>query len=270
MSPGASGLVPGVATWVAAEAVEDIRFGAVLDNVMLPAVVREKTVHTLPSGKKVFAMCINDGMITEFNNRASACDGRIQPRKMNPMGRPELALAEAVAVCTEHDLGWEVAGPRTAKWCLSYLCVEGLGFEAHHERFRTLCKLDSTTYTTWGVQEHFQISMFLRQLVQVDALDGFNCLGVELMFRRLQTIEYAHSEKAREAEARLTGGKLALEEQHMFGSVVRQAGTLMICPQLLTHVKEELERDVQLQKNLRKAKEERELAGKKSKQEEGP
>ena len=94
------------------------------------------------------------------------------------------------------------------------------------------------------------------------------------MFRRLQTIEYAHSEKAREADARMTGGKFALEEQYMFGSVVRQAGTLMVCPQLLQHVKEELERDVQLQKNLRKAKEERDLAvkrkGKKSKQDEGP
>lgn len=263
-------MAPGVATWVAAETVDNVIFGAPLDHVIAPTVVGEKTVHTLPTGRKIFAVCINDSMMLDFNNRVSACDGRIQPRKLNPMSKPELSLAEAVAACSEHDLGWDVPGPRTAKWCLSYLVVEGLGFEAHHERFRTLCKLDSTTW----VQEHFQISMFLRQLVQVDALDGFNCLGVELMFRRLQTIEYAHSEKAKEADARMTGGKLALEEQYMFGSVVRQAGTLMICPQLLTHVKEELEREVQLQKNLRKAKEERDLAakskGKKKHQEEGP
>lgn len=113
--------------------------------------------------------------------------------------------------------------------------------------------------------------MMLRQLIQVDMVNGFNSLGVELMFRRVQTIEYAHSEKARENEARSSGGKLALEEQYMFGSLVRQAGTLMICPQLLQHVKEEVEKDVQLQKNLRKAKEERELAAKakgKKKQEE--
>lgn len=103
--------------------------------------------------------------------------------------------------------------------------------------------------------------------------NAFNSLGVELMFRRVQTIEYAHSEKARENEARSPGGKLALEEQYMFGSLVRQAGTLMICPQLLQHVKEEVEKDVQLQKNLRKAKEERELAAKakgKKKQDENP
>lgn len=147
--------------------------------------------------------------------------------------------------------------------------IEGLGFEAHHERFRQLCKLD---VTNWGVMEHFQLSMILRQLLQVDMINGCNTLGVELMFRRLQTIEYAHSEKAREAESKAMGGKLSLEEQFTFGSMVRQAATLMIAPSLLDHVKQEVERDVQLQKNIRKAREERDMArknkGKKS--EEGP
>lgn len=82
------------------------------------------------------------------------------------------------------------------------------------------------------------------------------------MFRRLQTIEYAHAEKAREVEARSVGGKLSMEEQMTFGSLVRQAGTLMIAPSLLEHVKLEVEKDVQLQKNIRKAREERELSRK--------
>lgn len=83
------------------------------------------------------------------------------------------------------------------------------------------------------------------------------------MFRRLQTIEYAHSEKAREAESKAIGGKLSLEEQMTFGSLVRQHGTLMIAPALLDHVKIEVEKEVMLQKNLRKSREERELARKK-------
>jgi hypothetical protein len=142
--------------------------------------------------------------------------------------------------------------------------VEGLGFEAHHERFRQLCKLDGGA---WGVQEHFQLSLIIRQLVQVDFINGCNSLGIELMFRRLQTIEYAHSEKARELEARNVGGKLSLEEQYTFGSLVRQAGTLMIAPSLLEHVKAEVQKDVELQKNMRKAREERELSKKKGKKE---
>ena len=83
------------------------------------------------------------------------------------------------------------------------------------------------------------------------------------MFRRVQTIEYAHSERARELEAKTVGGKLSLEEQYTFGSLVRQAGTLMIAPSLLGHVMAEVEKDVQLSKNMRKAREERELAKKK-------
>ena len=83
------------------------------------------------------------------------------------------------------------------------------------------------------------------------------------MFRRAQTIEYSHSEKARELESRNVGGKLSLEEQYSFGSLVRQAGTLMVSPDLLEHVKAEVEKDVQLAKNMRKAREERELARKK-------
>ena len=72
--------------------------------------------------------------------------------------------------------------------------------------------------------------------------------GFELMFRRVQTIEYAHSERARELEAKSVGSKLSLEEQHTFGSLVRQAGTLMIAPSLLDHVKQEVEKMPNCQK----------------------
>ncbi|CAE7463997.1 unnamed protein product [Symbiodinium sp. CCMP2592] len=70
-----------------------------------------------------------------------------------------------------------------------------------------------------------------------ERVDACNCYGVELMFRRVQTIEYAHSERARGIES-------------------KTAGTLMIAPSLLEHVKQEVE----LSKNLRKAREERDLA----------
>ena len=158
-------------------------------------------------------------------------------------------------------MGWKITGPRTARWRLSYLKVEGLGLDEHHERFRQVCRLDSGT---WGVMEHFQISMMVRQLLQTDGINGCNSLAAELMFRRLQTIEYAHAERARETEGKAMGAtsKLALEEQYVFGSLVRTAGTLMVAPELLQHVKEETEREVLLSKNLRKAKEERELASK--------
>lgn len=83
-----------------------------------------------------------------------------------------------------------------------------------------------------------------------------------MQFRRLQTIEFSYAERARDAESRAVGGKLSLEEQTSFGGMTRQFSTLMICPQLLEHVKSETEREASLAKNLRKAREEREATRK--------
>lgn len=93
-------------------------------------------------------------------------------------------------------------------------------------------------------------------------IDGFNLACVEVMFRRMQTIEYAHSERARESESPSVAGRLSLEEQQIFVGLVRHAGTLMIYPSLLDHVKAEVEKEVGLQKNMRKIREEREAARK--------
>lgn len=232
--PGARDIVGTV--WVAAESVGAISYGDVIQGVVAPAVLGSKTVHNLADGKSIFCECINADMIEDFNGRPARCDSRILIRKKNALGSPERPLAELVAEMKEFPMGWSLIGPRTSKWCLNYLVVESLGFEAHHERFRKLCKLEPSG---WGVQEHFQLSMILRQLIQVDMVNGLNALGVELML-----------------------GKLSLEEQYTFGSLVRQAGTLMIAPSLLEHVKAEVQKDVELQKNMRKAREERDIARK--------
>ena len=64
--------------------------------------------------------------------------------------------------------------------------------------------------------------MIAKHALQVDQLDGFNNLCLEVIFRRLQTIEYSY-ERARELEAKAVGGRLSLEEQQTFGGVTRQA-----------------------------------------------
>lgn len=192
--------------------------------------------------------------------RPGGWDFRSTPITLDSLGRPEVSLKDAAQKSFERQVRWTMTGPRTTKWCLNYLVVEGLGLEGHHERVRTLCKLDSTS---WGMQEHFQVSMFLRYCLQIDQLNSHNLMSVEAMFRRLQTIEFGYAEKAREVEAKGAGSRLALEEQQVFGGLTRHASTLMICPELLDYVKSETEREAALSKNLRKAREERELARKK-------
>ena len=134
--PGALDIRGEDGVWVFAESSEGYRYGDRVQGVVSPPVVGEKIVHTMPNGRKVLCICINEKGVEDFNGRPALCDGRILPRKNNSLGVPEMSLSDAAARSKQYDLGWKVVGPRTAKWCLAYLSVEGLGLEGHHERFR--------------------------------------------------------------------------------------------------------------------------------------
>lgn len=225
--------------------------------MVAPLVKGGKSVHTLGGGGSIFVECVDGADVHSFMQKPAACDIRVLPVELNAMGQPERSLKDISALCIERKVRWILSGPRTARWCVAYLAVEGLGFEGHHERLRQVSKADASS---WGIQEHFQASMSLRQALLVDQVDAFNLLSIEIQFRRLQTIEFSYSEKAKEAESKAVGGRLSLEEQTTFGEVTRQYSTLMICPDLLDFVKAETEKEASLAKNLRKAREEREAA----------
>jgi hypothetical protein len=248
---------PGLLQWLASEAMDNVGYGRRVVNVGAAMVSGARAVHVLPSGKQMFVACVAGEDVQEFQARPGGWDARMLPLVLSPMGTPERSLASVAQTCQEEVVKWELPGPRSAKWCINYLVVEGLGLEGHHERVRQVCKLDAGA---WGIQEHFQTSMQVRQALQVDQVDGYNCLFLEVMFRRLQTVEFAYAEKALEAESRSVGGRMNLEEQGAFSGITRQAATLMVCPALRDHVRTEVEKEVLLQKNLRKAREEREAS----------
>jgi hypothetical protein len=258
--PVAGGAPPAVGPaptlkWYACCSGGGAAYGSVVAGVLTPAVDGGRALHSMPDGTVLFVECVDDANLTLFQQRPASWDMRLLPQVLSGLGVPERTLGSAVASSREEVVLWKLPGPRTAKWCLNFLVIEGLGFEGHHERVRTLCKLDPSS---WGVQEHYQLTQVIRQAIMVDQLDGFNCMMVEVLFRRLQTIEFAHSERLRDSESKASGGRLSIEEQSAFGGLTRQAGTLMICPTLMDHVKIEVERDASLHKNLRKAREERE------------
>ena len=252
----------GTLKWLYAEAAHGMKFGQEATGVVHAATRGAKAVQDLGAGNQIFVECVDGDDLQSFFQRPALSDKRVLAMKLNPMGQAERSLQDLAKDCVEQPVQWSLTGPRTAKWCVSYLSIEGLGFEGHHERVRQITKADASS---WGIQEHFQISMTLRQALLVDQLDAYNLLSVEIQFRRLQTIEFSYSEKARDAESRAVGGRLSLEEQTVFGGVTRQFSTLMICPDLLTHVKSEVEAEASLAKNLRKAREEREQARKNNK-----
>ena len=149
-------------------------------------------------------------------------------------------------------------GPRTADWCMDYILNEGLGIEGHHEHFRSICKLGASD---WGAQEHYQLGLQLKQALCIDTLDGSNLVSIETEFRRMQTIEFAHWDKAKGQGSKCIGGKLAFEEQAAFSGVTRPRAAVVICPDLVDHVRSELEREGSLNKNLRLAREARRKRG---------
>ena len=250
----------GTLCWLAAECVGGYRYGDAVAGVVAAAAAGVKSVHALPAGGSIFVECVRGDGRDAFLRRAGLNDPRTLGLVLDMMGRPETTLKDAAQLSIEKKMGWTLSGPRTAKWCISYLVVENMGLEGHHERFRQVCRLDASN---WGVSEHFNLSMVIKTAVLNDQLNPFNLLSLEILFRRLQTIEYSYSEKAREAESKAAGGRLSLEEQTVFGGVTRLASTLMICPDLLDYVKAETEKEASLAKNLRKAREERELARRK-------
>lgn len=156
--PGIKSIAVGATVWLAAETVGSVKYGDVIQGVAIAATVGARTIHGLPDGQQVFCIGVSQGQVEDFNARPSSCDARIVKIKNNAVGTPERPLAEIIAETKEYRVGWKLSGPRTSRWCLNYLVIEGLGFEAHHERFRQLCKLEPTT---WGAMEHFQLSMVL-------------------------------------------------------------------------------------------------------------
>ena len=243
------------------------------DVVVLPPVVQlvgdKHAIGDFGAGM-VFLELVARADVEAFLDRAVSNESRVLPIRRDAGGRRTRTLASAAAACSETPMpdwalrpGLRLPGPRTARWCLDYLLREGVGIEGHHERVKAVCRLDAGA---WGVAEHRHLCQQLRAAVEVDQVDICNLLSVELAFRRLQTIEFSYSEKAREVDAKSVSGRLSLEEQAAFGGVSRTHGALMVCPALTEHVRQEVEKEAKLAKNLRVAREEREA----SKKDKGP
>ena len=128
---------------------------------------------------------------------------------------------------------------------------------AHHEWGRSVGEIGEADF---GVLEHEAIMRMIHHLAEYDQMDMTNLAGVEVMLRRAQMIEHFHRERQR-LEA--VGGKEKLpidrEEADIFMGTVGGETSLMVCPTLVSHIAKELERQSAIDKQARKAREERAL-----------
>eukprot|EP00929_Paragymnodinium_shiwhaense_P003877 TRINITY_DN104589_c0_g1_i1.p1 TRINITY_DN104589_c0_g1~~TRINITY_DN104589_c0_g1_i1.p1 ORF type:complete len:372 (-),score=46.58 TRINITY_DN104589_c0_g1_i1:20-1135(-) len=156
---------------------------------------------------------------------------------------------------------WVIRGPRTVAWCLEFLRHRG-GPMAHHEWWKSVCRLSDNDY---GVLKHDTIMRAVEYWVQYDQLDLVNIAGVEQVLRRAQLVEHYHRSRGRgdggDGKDRRDGYNT--EESQAFLGTGGSSGHVMLNPDLLEFVSKELERQASIDKQARKAKEERALRAKK-------
>ena len=96
-------------------------------------------------------------------------------------------------------------------------------------------------------------------MAEYDQLDLPNIAGAEILLRRCQMIEYHHEKRIQANSGQIQGGGLSRSEASYFTGTHRSTGELMMSPELLEYVGREVEKDVAVDKQLRKAREEAKL-----------
>lgn len=117
--------------------------------------------------------------------------------------------------------------------------------------------------------EHDNLSKILDRLGRYDGLDLSNLAGAELIFRRLQLIEYVYSERgpgggkgaSKGEKKKEDPGNLSYEATN-FGGAHNEYSDCMVAPSLLEYVAKEVENEAAVMKSVRKAREERAAAAK--------
>ena len=107
------------------------------------------------------------------------------------------------------------------------------------------------------MDEYEQLVNIVRALMFTDQLDPTNSVGIELLFRRLQTIEYSYSDRLKTRANHSQGGILTAEEQAAFAGYSKVESRLMICPSLIDVAQKELSLGANLAKSIQKSREAR-------------
>ena len=114
------------------------------------------------------------------------------------------------------------------------------------------------------MEECDQLVVLARAFLFTDVYDPANSTGMELLFRRLQIIEYSYSDRLKTRVAQAQGGLLTPEEQAAFAGYAKTESRLMICPSLVDMARKELSVNAELAKSIQKSREARVALAKKT------
>jgi hypothetical protein len=254
--PGADGSLPATHLWVIAD--EEPGAGRALGDAVgvgpgptqarLLAVKGKKALVEMRDGTALFVVMIAVADQAGFVRSWRGDDARVLP-VVRVHGTRLRDWRDAARQCKQEDfVDFPIVKPRTARWCADYLVKDG-GPALHHEVWRSRRRLQVTDF---GVDMHDTLSKIAEFLGTYDQYDLANSAGVELLFRKMQLIEYYYDEK--DLDTMNQNPRLPAEEARAFTGGGRPSS--MVAPELLEHVSKELERVGGIKKNARKLREE--------------
>jgi len=253
---------PGVpSVWIALEKVGNIAKGQEVTLTNEDVVVESRAIHSFTiEGKTMQVSCgkVAIAVKKEFvSNLVEEPEDDARTLTIRTLGNVRFRqFKEAVELMSQVDFkDWPVPGPRTVMWCLTFLVRRG-GPQAHHQWWVSINKLQLGDA---GVSEHENCMKAVEDGVQYDQCDATNLAVYEHVLRKAQLWEFYHKEKTRSELAAQKSSVIDLEEQQIFMGSAGAEGSLMICPTLTEWVGKELEKIANVDKQSRKAREERAL-----------
>ncbi len=171
------------------------------------------------------------------------------------------SVCDSVKACALPDFA--VTGPRTAEWCLRYLQRQQMHPDDYHIRWRQRHKLGPAD---WGVTAHQTGMRCLAIAGCSDQLDLPNLAVIEHILRECQMCEHHYRQIEKDLDDKQRRDKkvggMPMDEADLFLGVSKSMHDTMVCPELQEFIAKALERDANIQKQTRKAREERTLARK--------
>ena len=181
--------------------------------------------------------------------------------RLDNLGRRHRDLRDCSTLMTEDAFDdWPARGPRTALWCFKHMIEQAGKPTAWHSKWKLLAGVKDTDECCIA---HATACRTLELLARFDQLNIPNIAAAELLSRQIQLIE----ERRREEVLRDESGKkqkndamvgAGIDAYLYMGNSASRDG-LCICPLLQDWISLELQKESNILKERRKAREERNL-----------
>ena len=241
---------PEDAVWVSLEKVdEEVEIGQELEVVSSDLVLGSRAVHTLPSGKRVFARRVS---VTEaaagtagLAKGTASSDARIMsPLTFDIRGRRWLDFSAGVNQTREEKLeDFPLNGDRSLTWLLRYIKEHGGTPDGRQTKWATEQRIerDSVAYAV-----HDLAGLALELAVCYDQVDAPNLACLEVVGRLYQLVEE-------------TNGSMKIEGFDHYIGRDKSAGLrrgIALAPGLASYTTTQLGKETDILKQRRKAREE--------------